>query len=45
MSQNRTPRERARIAEELSKSQDPSRAVMSELVSGVRKRIAGDVAR
>jgi len=40
MSQNRTPRERARVAEELCKSQDPSRAVVGELVSGVRKRIA-----
>ena len=32
MSQNRTPRERARVAEELRKSQDPSRAVVGELV-------------
>lgn len=37
MSQNRSPRERARIAEELCKSQDPSRAIVGELVSGVRK--------
>jgi len=37
LSQNRTPRERARIAEELCKSQDPSRAIVGELVSGVRK--------
>jgi len=40
MSQNRTPRERARVAEELCKSQDPSRVVVGELVSGVRRRIA-----
>ncbi len=39
MSQNRTPRERARVAEELCKSQDPSRAVVGELVSGVRKTL------
>ncbi len=39
MSQNRTPRERARVAEELSKSQDPSRAAVGELVRGVRKTL------
>jgi transcriptional regulator len=44
MSQNRTPHERACIAEELRKSQDPSVAVVGELVSGVRKRIADDTA-
>jgi len=45
LSQNRTPRERARIAEELCKSQDPSRAGVAELVSGVRKRIADEAPR
>jgi transcriptional regulator len=38
MSQNRAPRERARVAEELRKSQDPSRAVVGELVRDTRKR-------
>lgn len=33
MSQNRTPSERARVAEELCKHQDPSRAVVGDLVS------------
>ncbi len=38
MSQNRMPRERARVAEELRKSQDPSRRVVGELVRDTRKR-------
>ena len=38
MSQNRAPHERARVAEELRKSQDPSRAVVGELVRDTRKR-------
>lgn len=40
MSQNRTPRELTRVAEELYKSQDPSRRVVGELISGAHKRIA-----
>ncbi|MDQ6661952.1 MAG: FMN-binding negative transcriptional regulator [Chloroflexota bacterium] len=44
MSQNRTPDERTRVAEELCKSQDPSRAVVGDLVSGVHKRILDDTA-
>ncbi len=39
MSQNRTPRERARVAKELCKSQDPSHAVVGELVRGVRNTL------
>ena len=44
MSQNRTPQERARIAEELRKTQDPSLAIVGDQVSGMRKRTANDAA-
>jgi len=44
MSQNRTPQERARIADELRQSQDPSLAAVGDQVSGMRKRTANDAA-